>query len=706
MFSSTKSTVDLNTSSMDHQLRPSGNEQPHDGTLAHEGVIDGTSSQSKNTSNGSLARTAASTFQSPNFQPHQHATLFYLSLIEGRCRTQAATSINTGRRSEDRLPENHPEVYNLAELLFVEMSKELSKAGMLPPEVPIPSLQELRRYLASFDTILHNAVLQQPANIFDRSERGVIEDSNHFSINRISESSLFERSNSQALIPQNFAMVPGGGELYQNPTPIRSLMVTKVFNNLEQESLYNRKFKETAFIAKGGQGEVWRARHFLDGQEYAIKTVRIKVRTIHDERQAEALLCELRALAKLQHRNVVRYFDSWHEKCPSSDSSASLSQRLLGAEAYNSELSDSDDASGKGIRYDLESHMSGLQVSNEHFNLDIEQQLRQDERRVRGESFNNLTYDEDIIFGYSNEPSRTNNVADRSQQRTLGSKSLFRKASEISEDEEDDTIDTEEIERSESNLQQPTRDEDLVLFIQMALHPMTLQDYIRKHMEVPVEKETEQTVMHCFHTSVTARLLLAILDGIDYIHGQKIVHRDLKPANIFLSVYKGNSQPEGSIDITDCSQCSASSKQEHIYITPHIGDFGLIAKFDDCSSTKTTPAGNIRASPLAFLSSLASSGKQAGTALYIAPVQEKARHIICPKLDVYSFGVIAYEMTVRFGTMQERGEVLAKIRDGEVPGLENPLVEKGIKGMLHLDRERRWDCAQVRAWLCDILERT
>lgn len=321
---------------MNRPLRPSGNERPGDGAFAHGEIIDGTS-QSESVNNGTLARTAASTFQSPNFQPHQHATLFYLSLIEGRCRTQAANSINAGRRSEDRLPENHPEVCSLAELLFVEMSKELSKAGMLPPEAPIPSLQELRRYLASFDTILHNVVLQQPANIFDRSGRGAIEESNHFSVNRVSESSLLERPNSQALVPQNFAVAPRGQELYQNPTPLRSLMVANVFNNLAQESLYNRKFKETAFIAKGGQGEVWRARHFLDGQEYAIKTVRIKIRTIHDERQAEALLSELRALAKLQHRNVVRYFDSWHEKCPSSDSSASLSQRLLGAEAYNSE---------------------------------------------------------------------------------------------------------------------------------------------------------------------------------------------------------------------------------------------------------------------------------------------------------------------------------------------------------------------------------
>lgn len=62
--------------------------------------------------------------QLPDIQPHQHSTLFYLSLIEGRCRTQAARAINAGRRPENHLPENHYEVQSLAQHLFGEMTKE------------------------------------------------------------------------------------------------------------------------------------------------------------------------------------------------------------------------------------------------------------------------------------------------------------------------------------------------------------------------------------------------------------------------------------------------------------------------------------------------------------------------------------------------------------------------------------------------------
>jgi translation initiation factor 2-alpha kinase 3 len=59
--------------------------------------------------------------QLPNIQPHQHATLFYLSLIEGRCRTQAANALNAGRPGDDQLPEDHPDVQSLSQHLFREM---------------------------------------------------------------------------------------------------------------------------------------------------------------------------------------------------------------------------------------------------------------------------------------------------------------------------------------------------------------------------------------------------------------------------------------------------------------------------------------------------------------------------------------------------------------------------------------------------------
>ena len=69
--------------------------------------------------------------QFANMQPHQHTTLFHLSLIEGRCRTQAASILNARRRFDEQLPENHPEVHSLAQHLFKEMVSLVSNGPVV-----------------------------------------------------------------------------------------------------------------------------------------------------------------------------------------------------------------------------------------------------------------------------------------------------------------------------------------------------------------------------------------------------------------------------------------------------------------------------------------------------------------------------------------------------------------------------------------------
>lgn len=114
---------------------------------------------------GTVSRAMAANFRLPAIQPHEHASLFYLSLIEGRCRTQAAALINAGRPLENHVAENHPDVDVLASRLFAEMSNELLKAGMIPEEFIGRPLPELRLYLSSFDSILSNIVATTPQDL-------------------------------------------------------------------------------------------------------------------------------------------------------------------------------------------------------------------------------------------------------------------------------------------------------------------------------------------------------------------------------------------------------------------------------------------------------------------------------------------------------------------------------------------------------------
>ncbi|RDL30785.1 uncharacterized protein BP5553_10130 [Venustampulla echinocandica] len=665
---------------------------------------------SENSIVGVVGRTAASNVPSPSHPPHQHASLFYLSLIEGRCRTQATNLVNSRRRPEDQLPEDHSDICKVAESLFAEMSKELLRAGLLPQQVAVPTFHELRRYLASFDTILNNIAIQQPPGTFEDSTYRAIEASNTFAFSSSAVSSLFERSQSesqsqsQALIARRFNMphlnLPQAG----SPSSLRSTIFPEDPDEHLRKCLYDMKFKQICRLGKGGYGKVYSALHILDGQEYAIKKIPISANRLnsilHNEMQAAELLSELRALAKLQHRNVVRYYDSWLEARSACKRNTKHRQRQLDTKAYASQVEDSDSE-------DSESPSSLSNSSDEsagdfqNLKATQESELKKEVKWARKGSMQDSANSSNIIF--ENSCPSTSNVtqqSNRSSESQSTFNNLFRKPTDDESDEEsdDDEHDTEEVERNATGFELSQDKKRLMIFIQMAQYPMTLEDFIWPNLE---RGETATNPTHCFHTMTTARILLSILDGIEYIHSQHIVHRDLKPPNIFLTVSKSREGLEGSINLKACPECSPSSSAEHVCIIPHIGDFGLIAKLDEPSPAQPSQAG-FSPSPLAIFSSIA-SGNQPGTILYRAP--KNTSSTICPKLDVYSLGVIAVELSKKFGTRTERVRVLnndpSKMLD--LCGLASHPMAPGIRGMLCTEVDGRWGCGKVREWLLGVL---
>jgi translation initiation factor 2-alpha kinase 3 len=149
---------------------------------------------------------------------------------------------------------------------------------------------------------------------------------------------------------------------------------------------------------------------------------------------------------------------------------------------------------------------------------------------------------------------------------------------------------------------------------------------------------------------------------------------------------------------------NADSQNLQVYIIPHIGDFGLIARLEDSNNLSVPPSSTskpFKPSPIAVLSSVASS-RQPGTRFYCAP--DTAARVICPKLDIYSLGVIMVEMLWEFGTKTERHVVLGELAKGVMPaGLGDHALEPAVKGMLEKEREKRWDCARVRQFLQGLL---
>jgi len=102
------------------------------------------------------------------------------------------------------------------------------------------------------------------------------------------------------------------------------------------------------------------------------------------------------------------------------------------------------------------------------------------------------------------------------------------------------------------------------------------------------------------------RIMLGVLEGVGAAHKKGIVHRDLKPENIFL--------------------CRTA---EHDFPLPRILDFGV---------SKALVGGD--ASVLA----LTKTGEILGTPLYMSPEQVQGTKDIDQRADIYSLGVILYQM--------------------------------------------------------------
>ncbi|KAJ5104481.1 Protein kinase (Gcn2) [Penicillium alfredii] len=122
------------------------------------------------------------------------------------------------------------------------------------------------------------------------------------------------------------------------------------------------------------------------------------------------------------------------------------------------------------------------------------------------------------------------------------------------------------------------------------------------------------------------RLFRQILDGLSHIHSHGIIHRDLKPDNIFIDVANN----------------------------PRIGDFGLATSGQFTTAVRSSAAADFEEN---FTRSL-------GTTYYVAPEMKSGiSGQYNDKVDMYSLGVIFFEMCHPLPTSMERDQTLRAIRE-------------------------------------------
>ncbi|XP_015676257.1 eukaryotic translation initiation factor 2-alpha kinase 1 [Protobothrops mucrosquamatus] len=375
-----------------------------------------------------------------------------------------------------------------------------------------------------------------------------------------------------------------------------------------QTSRYVNEFDEISRLGKGGYGTVYKVRNKLDGQFYAIKKILIKKAT---KRDCMKVLREVKVLAQLQHPHIVGYHTAWMEHvqpaCPKGEHICGLGLDLPSLK-MSSEPGDSED----------QSCIQEMEDSSIIFaSRSPEDSLG---RNSKGSEGNVCTFPPGT-YGRSGENDTSHDLRDSGNQS-----SVLRCCTENG-----DSCTDEDAQNERPSHQPCVVEYHLMLHIQMQLCEASLCDWIASRNDVCLKATDASNPYHHIEKHWTLKIFQELLEGVYYIHSNGVMHRDIKPRNIFLQ-----------------------GPNHHV----KIGDFGLACR--DIIEEDTTHLLSAE-NNYAFIHT---SG--VGTCLYASPEQLQGSHYDF-KSDMYSLGVILFELFQPFGTEMERTEVLMGLRQGTLP---------------------------------------
>jgi len=132
---------------------------------------------------------------------------------------------------------------------------------------------------------------------------------------------------------------------------------------------------------------------------------------------------------------------------------------------------------------------------------------------------------------------------------------------------------------------------------------------LREVLDTSREEGTLPVDGYGFHRMVT--ILIQVANALDYAHSHGVVHRDVKPANILMG-------PFGEVLLLDWGLAKVWSEEPE-----EIPDMPFQKDGDP---------------------SLTAQGRLQGTALYMSPEQIEESHELDHRSDIYSLGVILYEI--------------------------------------------------------------
>ncbi|KAI9037852.1 putative protein kinase [Aspergillus affinis] len=506
----------------------------------------------------------------------------------------------------------------------------------------------------------------------------------------------------------------------------------------ENMSRYAMEFSEIKILGRGSFGEVYHVKNHIDGQSYAVKKIPISKKRLEQlqcggENQLETIMKEIRTLARLEHKNVVRYYGAWVEKVRLASYLPQDPPDSMQLEAEGTQTAtlshDSHDDQSFGIVFEhSEPSVGGInfEPSTEPTSLPYNPSERRDSRASQA-SFATLESRHSKKSSAHSWGEGDEEIESIPRDFTGPSLSTFGGT--------DNDIFTDGYSHDASRLQVQRRPRDesqipaVVLHIQMSLHPLSLGSYLSPEPGKAALDHQEFPRRHCFHLIPSLKMMQRIISGVDYLHSKGIVHRDLKPANIFLSFHETKR-------LDGCPPCGSAHQAPSRYCHPRIGDFGLVAEISHLNEQSPT-------TPVAALQGGAKVHRAVGTEFYRPPLVSNAAgsptdpetstmasfYIIDESLDVYALGVILFELLYCLNTKMERQLVLSELTrapQGQTstgpsfPADFNQKVDMGdlvlengntvadslmacIRGMLDPLPAQRWSCMDTKKYLQAIL---
>lgn len=474
----------------------------------------------------------------------------------------------------------------------------------------------------------------------------------------------------------------------------------------EYVSRYLTDFEPVQCLGRGGFGVVFEARNKVDDCNYAIKRIRLPNR----ELAREKVMREVKALAKLEHPGIIRYFNAWQESPPEGWQEEMDQRWLKDASTTDWPMSFLDHVEALSVKVPVSSSVSpviGPQGDAHEASADEQALISSSAGSVVGFGADDGDLSFLPLLGHDSLMSERDSQADPDASDTPHSfelcpprgpsdctSSSFDIVFEDSGCDRDADADTDSgsgpaspgtvTEKNSSSSSHTRRQESIhpassspprptslalvlpttppnqrvqpspkvYLYIQMQLcRKENLKDWMAQRC-LPEQREHNECL----------DIFLQIAEAVDFLHSKGLMHRDLKPSNIFFTMD----------DVVK------------------VGDFGLVTAMDkeedEDEPSALTPA------PL-----LTRHTGQVGTKLYMSP-EQLSGNSYSHKVDIYSLGLILFELLYPFRTQMERVRTLTEVRALRFPEVfsKNNVQELSmVRSMLSLSPSERPEAAEI-----------